>query len=38
MHVLARDSKRPAAAVLHFTAVAWTGFLHAVAQGELKES
>ncbi|WP_079189067.1 DUF397 domain-containing protein [Streptomyces kebangsaanensis] len=36
--VLARDSKQPATAVLHFTAVAWTGFLRAVSRGELKDS
>ncbi|MEV5431242.1 DUF397 domain-containing protein [Streptomyces sp. NPDC052701] len=33
-HVLARDSKRPAAVVLRFTALAWTGFLRAVVREE----
>ncbi|MBT2414263.1 DUF397 domain-containing protein [Streptomyces sp. ISL-12] len=33
--VLTRDSKAPARSSLHFTASAWTHFLHAVEQGEL---
>ncbi|AYL39614.1 DUF397 domain-containing protein [Streptomyces fungicidicus] len=37
-HVLARDSKRPAATVLRFTALAWTGFLSAVARGEPRDA
>ncbi|MFE2276103.1 DUF397 domain-containing protein [Streptomyces sp. NPDC059454] len=37
-HVLTRDSKRPAATVLRFTALAWTGFLSAVARGEPRDA
>ncbi|MEU5519121.1 DUF397 domain-containing protein [Streptomyces sp. NPDC093250] len=33
-HVLARDSKRPAASVLRFTAPAWMGFLRDVVREE----
>ncbi|WP_328937832.1 DUF397 domain-containing protein [Streptomyces tauricus] len=37
-YVLARDSKTPVIAVLHFTAVTWAGFLRALSQGELQGS